>query len=370
MPFDVRSQRPFNVDRGNFYGIRARDFTRGHANIATLRLKWRPSDGVKLTSKTRYGNTLSAYIATVPESPNISDPDPAKWTVRANTQNRNAAAATWANATEASGEFDTAGFHHSFVAGVEFDSEKIVNRPFAFASSEEVGAIVVPTIIVLQNLLHPNAAVPYTQFRTLSGARAATLIITKGVYALDTIDLTPTVKLSGGVRFGDYTVTSDTISPVAARVFLRNHSRFINWNAGLVWKPVPQATLYVSASTSSNPSGEQSDASSVSYGGLGATTANLAAERSRSYEAGAKYAAGPGGHVLLTAAVFRTDAVNGRGVDPLSGTSQVLGGKQRVYGFELGATGNLTPRLSVFCGYTHLDAKVRDCQEFRVRAGG
>lgn len=190
------------------------------------------------------------------------------------------------------------------------------------------------------------------------------------MYALDTIDLTPTVKLSSGVRFGDYTVTSDTISPVAARVFLRNHSRFINWNAGLVWKPVPQATLYVSASTSSNPSGEQSDASSVSYGGLGATTANLAAERNRSYEAGAKYAAGPGGHVLLTAAVFRTDAVNGRVVDPLSGTSQVLGGKQRVYGFELGATGNLTPRLSVFCGYTHLDAKVRDCQEFRVRAGG
>ena len=72
----------------------------------------------------------------------------------------------------------------------------------------------------------------------------------------------------------------------------------------------------------------------------------------------AKYQAGQGGHVLLTAAVFRTDKTNGRVIDPLSGTSQVLAGKQRVDGFELGASGNITPRWAVFGGYTYLDAKV------------
>ena len=76
-----------------------------------------PGRGVKLTSKTRYGTTLSQYIATVAERPNISDPNPANWTVQANPQSRNARAKTWANATEASGEFDTGRFHHSLVGG-------------------------------------------------------------------------------------------------------------------------------------------------------------------------------------------------------------------------------------------------------------
>ena len=215
-----------------------------------------------------------------------------------------------------------------------------------------------PTITILQNLYHPSPFVPYTQVATLSGTRADTRIITKGVYALDTVDLTPTITASAGIRYDDYTVTSDTTAPAKADVFLRNHSAFVNWNAGLTWKPAPKATLYLAASTSSNPSGEQSDASSVSYGGLGSTTANLDAERNRSYEIGAKYAAGEGGHVLLTLAVFRTDKLNGRVVDPLSGVSQVLAGRQRVDGVEVGATGNITPRWAVFGGYTYLDARV------------
>ncbi len=367
VPFDLRTQQPFAVNRNNFYGILKRDFSHATTDIGTFRLEWRPAEGVKLTSKTRYGNSLSSYIATVPERPNISDPNPANWTVQANPQNRNARTETWANATEASGEFDTGSFHHSLIGGVEFDHEEIVNRPFAFASSESVGTIVVPTTIILQNLFHPDANNPaFNQVRALSGARAETLVVTKGAYLLDTVDLTPTVKLSAGVRFDDYIVSSDSLSatpltataPRQTRTLLRNHSSFVNWNGGLVWKPLPKATLYVSASSSSNPSGEQTDANGVSYGGLGATTANLDAERNTSYEAGAKVQAGEGGHVLLTAAVFRTDKTNARVIDPLSGTSQVLAGKQRVTGVELGASGNLTSRLAVFGGYTFLDAKV------------
>jgi catecholate siderophore receptor len=369
VPFDVRTQQPFAVDRHNFYGVIARDFNRGTANIGTLRAEWRVAPAITLTSKTRFGATTSAYIATVPERPSITDPNPANWTVQANPQNRNAVATTWANATEAAADFTTFGLHHRLVAGVEFDSEKIVNRPFAFAASEDSSAVPVPTVTILQNLYHPSPFVAYTQVATLSGVRAETRIITKGVYALDTVDLTPTVKLSGGIRFDDYTVTSDTTSPTAAEVFLRNHSQFVNWNAGVVWKPVPKATLYVSASTSSNPSGEQSDASSVSYGGLGSTTANLDAERNRSYEAGVKYQAGAGGHVLLTAALFRTDKTNGRVIDPLSGVSQVLAGKQRVDGVELGASGNLTPRWAVFGGYTYLDARVLPSTDPTVAGG-
>ncbi len=367
VPFDVRSQQPFNVDRNNFYGLLKRDFTHSLTDIGTAQLEWRPAEGVKLTSKTRYGETLNQYIATVAERPNISDPNPANWTVQANAQSRNARAKTWANVTEASGEFDTGSFHHSLVGGVEFDHEDIVNRLFLNGRSETVGTVIIPAVVIQQNLFNPDPNNPaYVPFRGLSGAVADTLVVSKAAYLLDTIDLTSTIKLSAGVRFDDYLVSSNSLSatpltataPAQTRTLLRNHSSFVNWNGGLVWKPVPKATLYVSASSSSNPSGEQTDASGVAYGGLGPTTNNLDPERNYSYEAGAKYQASKGGHVLLTAAVFRTDKTNGRVIDPLSGVSQVLAGKQRVDGFELGASGNITPRWAVFGGYTYLDAKV------------
>lgn len=359
VPFDVRSQQPFKVDRGNFYGVSARDFSYGRIDIGTVRLNWRLSDTVRLTSKSRYGSNTNSYIASAPESPVITDPDPANWTVRANPKNRNATSENYANATDLALEFDTGRFHHSVVTGVEFAHEEIVNRPYAFANSEAEGAVIVPPVIILQNLLNPNPNVPWTLFRALSGASTRTKVATKAVYAVDTIDLTPTIKLSGGLRYDDYRITNRAISAANVVTDLRNDSDFLNWNAGLVWKPVPKATLYVSASTSSNPSGEQTDGNGVTYGGLAGVTANLDPETNRSYEAGAKYQAGEGGHLLLTTAVFRTDKTNARVTDPVSGGSQILGGKQRVDGFEIGAQGNLLPGLSLLGGYTYLDAKVR-----------
>ncbi len=357
VPFDVRSQRPFAVNRNNFYGVLSRDFIQGRADIGTGRLEWRATDAIKFSSKLRYGSNLNAYIASAPENPVVTDPNPANWTVRANPKNRNATSQSWANVNEMAAEFDTGSLHHSLISGVEFSREAISNRPFAFASSETVGAIIVPTQVILQNLYNPNANVAFSQFRTLSGARTDTLVTTKAAYALDTIDIGEHIKLSGGLRYDDYTVTSIAFTAAGHRTDLRNHSDFLNWNAGLVWKPVAPLTLYVSAATSSNPSGEQTDGSNVSYGGLGAQTANLDPERNKSYEAGAKYLAGEGGHLLLTAAVFRTDKTNSRITDPLTGL-QVLAGNQRVDGFEIGAQGNLTPRLSLFGGYTYLNAKV------------
>ncbi len=370
VPFDTRIQQPFkSINRSNFYGIRTRDFSEGRADVGTLRLEYRPATDVKLTSKTRYGWNRSSYIATVPERPTITDPDPSKWTVQANPQNRNAVSETLANATEVNIAFDTGSLRHNLLAGVELSRETITNRPYAFASSETAGALVQPTIVVLQPIFAPNPNVAYPQVRVLPGAAQYTKIVSKAAYILDTIDLGSKVKLSGGLRYDDYAVTNIATTAAGVVTPLTNNSHFLNWNAGLVWKPVPKATLYVSASTSSNPSGEQTDAASASYGAIGSVNANLDPERNRSYEAGVKYQAGGGGHLLLTGAVFRTDKVNARVTDPVNGGLQVLAGKQRVDGFELGAQGNLTQRLAVFGGYTFLDAKVLATTNPPVAAG-
>ncbi|HPU16556.1 MAG TPA: TonB-dependent receptor, partial [Polymorphobacter sp.] len=164
-------------------------------------------------------------------------------------------------------------------------------------------------------------------------------------------------QLSGGLRYDDYSLRFYQRNLNGSTVDLGNDSSFLNWNAGLVFKPVPAGTLYLSASTSSNPSGEQTDGSGVSYGGIGAATANLDPEENESFEAGVKWQVADN-NLLLTAALFRTNKTNARVNDPVTASVQTLAGKQRVQGIDIGISGNITPRWQVFGGYVYLDAKI------------
>ena len=66
-----------------------------------------------------------------------------------------------------------------------------------------------------------------------------------------------------------------------------------------------------------------------------------------------------GGRLSLSGALFRTDKTNARtpGINP-GDPPTVLDGEQRVQGVEVGATGQLTGRWSVFGGYTYMDSEV------------
>jgi catecholate siderophore receptor len=64
----------------------------------------------------------------------------------------------------------------------------------------------------------------------------------------------------------------------------------------------------------------------------------------------------------LQGALFWTEKSNGRTPDPLTGL-QVLEGKQRVKGFELGVVGRPLPALNVFLGYTYLDSEIVESNE-------
>lgn len=358
-PFDARSQRPFAVDRGNFYGLLDRDFLENEADIVTGRGDFDLSDAVSIATQTRWGRTRNSYIASAPEGPNITNADPDLWTVRANPKNRNAVADYLANFTEARGDFDLFGVGNRLVAGVEFSREDIVNQPFAFAQSEEVGAPIVPPVIILQPIFDPDPRQEWPLARTLSGASTSTRVKTTAVYVLDTIAITPELDIAGGLRYDDYDIEVTSINTAGTVTELRNSSGFLNWNASVTWKPREPLTFYFAAATSSNPSGEQIDGNGVSYGGLAGATASLDPEENRSFELGAKWTPGDG-HLLLTAALFRINKTNARVNDPVTGGVQILAGEQRSQGFELGASGNLTSRWQLFGGYTFLDAEVME----------
>ena len=64
--------------------------------------------------------------------------------------------------------------------------------------------------------------------------------------------------------------------------------------------------------------------------------------------------------MLLTTALFRTDKTNARTPGLPGEPATVLEGKHRVTGFELGATGRITPNWQLIASYTYLDSEVKE----------
>ena len=147
-----------------------------------------------------------------------------------------------------------------------------------------------------------------------------------------------------------------------------------SYRVGAVFKPSEATSIYAAFGNSKTPS------SATVRAGCGVVTAVGAAdpcatapEKARNYEIGAK-ADVFGGRLQLTAAAFRNERTNFRvpSNDPAQPSAlQVLDGRSRVDGIALGATGNVTPRLTVFANYTYLDGEVlQSVSNFCLRDSG
>jgi catecholate siderophore receptor len=118
----------------------------------------------------------------------------------------------------------------------------------------------------------------------------------------------------------------------------------------VVVKPKEEGSIYVSYATSLSPSLE----------GLSYSTANTAIEPEKTYnlEFGSKWDL-IDERLSVNGAIFRVEKTNARtpGILP-DDPPQVLQGRQRVQGIELGASGGITRALRVFGAYTLLDSEI------------
>jgi catecholate siderophore receptor len=121
--------------------------------------------------------------------------------------------------------------------------------------------------------------------------------------------------------------------------------------AGLIFKPVAQASLYASYSASYLPSaGDQ-------FSSLTTITQQVQPEKFTNYELGAKWDLTP--RFSLTAAIYQLDRTNTRATDPADPTRIIQTGRTRTDGCELGLDGSLTPAWSIAGGYAYQDATIR-----------
>lgn len=351
VPFDARTRRPFTesgINRNRYYGITARDFQKNSQHVVTQGLEWVLSPNITITNKARYSHTVTDYVASKPGTPNLSNVNSGLWTVALTPASRYQVNRAIANQTEMTTRFETGPLKHTMVSGLEAQREDISQDSY---SGLTVECNPTCTTGLTTNLWNPTGhLVSIVGSPTRNNTPVKTKVDTLSAFVVDTINWNDRLFLTLGGRADSYNITKQ---PFTGAQLSRSDLTF-NYNAGITYKVLPNASLYAAYATSSNPVGAELDGGADDYGGLTAANQVFSPERNTSLEVGTKWELFDK-KLLLTAAAFQTTKDNAR---------ETVGGvlrdsaAYRVQGIELGATGNITETLSVFAGVVLMDSKV------------
>jgi catecholate siderophore receptor len=355
--------KPVNTDRNNYYGLVNRDFRKTKADIGTVRFEHDFNDTWTLRNTTRYGTTSNNYIWTNPDDSSGNVP---YGLVYRSAKSRIAETRTEVNQTDLNGEFETGSIKHTIATGVEFSLDKtsvdqynVVQPPGpGLAGRNCLASPLFITDYACTSLDDPSPNDPWTGTYAARGTPTLNRNFTRSAYGFDTITFTPQWLLNLGVRYDDFhTKVFAPTATTAAAQHLSNDVDFWTYQVGLVFKPVTNASIYASFGTSAAPSGVAAGEGSGDNANISLTTQDLAPQKSKNIEVGAKWDLFDA-RLNLTGALFRSEVTNARVA--IDSATTVLAGTKRVEGFELGATGRLTEKWSIFGGFTHLNPVLVD----------
>lgn len=355
------------VATSNYYGTDS-DFDKSTTDSATLRFEHDLSDNTTLRNTTRWSRVKQEYLLTavMGGASNITAPNPNdvgswRWSRLANTKDISNRILT--NQTNITSKFATGSVGHDVSAGVEFTREN--------QTTYGVNALTPPAV----NIYHPISSISIGGLDR-NGANANGQTDTFGIYAFDTLAITPDFELNGGIRLDNYHTEYDSATacggtgrgalacpagvarntPVTT-VDTAKSGNLVNWKAGALYRLTEQGNLYVNYAISQQPPGGSSFALAAGGSGNSANRTDFKPQKAKSSEVGTKWQV-LDKRLLLNAALFRTDIENE--VDANDDGTYSQTGKKRVEGYELSATGNITPDWEIIAGYTMQHASVRE----------
>ncbi|UKY38015.1 catecholate siderophore receptor Fiu [Pantoea dispersa] len=355
------------VATSNYYGTDS-DFDKSTTDSATLRFEHDLSDNTTLRNTTRWSRIKQEYLLTavMGGASNITAPNPNdvgswRWSRLANTKDISNRILT--NQTNITSKFATGSVGHDVSAGVEFTREN--------QTTYGVNALTPPAV----NIYHPISSISIGGLDR-NGANANGQTDTFGIYAFDTLAITPDFELNGGIRLDNYHTEYDSATacggtgrgalacpagvarntPVTT-VDTAKSGNLVNWKAGALYRLTEQGNLYVNYAISQQPPGGSSFALAAGGSGNSANRTDFKPQKAKSSEVGTKWQV-LDKRLLLNAALFRTDIENE--VDANDDGTYSQTGKKRVEGYELSATGNITPDWEIIAGYTMQHASVRE----------
>lgn len=344
---------PAPVARHNFYGFTS-DYIHTQADIGTARIEHDFSPDVTLRDQIRYAAYERQWREMEPQisTPGVTAATPlAAIIVNRALQGGHSQETFLQNQMDLTARFDTGFIAHTLAAGWEIGPES--SKP-----TYDNGINIPPT-----SLLSPNENQPFagTEFARV---RVSTTAFTVSAYLIDTLKFGSHWELSGGVRYDDFRshYVAQFFSPAPAMLGQPTTSQNVHqndgkpsWRSSLVYKPVPNESIYFDYSTSFNPSAEALSqivaVRSFNTGNIG-----LAPEENQTFEVGAKWNL-LANRLQVQTALFREEKENARVPDPANTQFNILAGTQRVDGFEIEVAGQITRQWQVSGGYTYLNGK-------------
>ena len=342
----------------NYYGL-ATDDLRTESSHGTFSHKHRFDQDTELKTTVRQGHYERDLLASAIRFggtftlSQLSDSTPLTRTAKA----RQAESDLTQIQSDYSTAFQAWGHRHSLIAGVDFSDEKALRNNNATAG---LSYAALPTTVGTPN---DGQSIADTRQIALNDFRARNF----GLYAQDTVSLTPEIKLVGGIRMDRFSASYNTVTPSVASQ--DKNDTLWSPRIGAIWQPREGTSLYTSYGTSYNTSGDTyqyalggfsaSDCTGNNTHTCNAKAANTAPEKSRNIEIGSKFELFEG-KSLLGIALFHSEKYNERNTDPDSAASQMLlSGQRHASGMEFNFAGRITPTWEVFYNHTWIpDARI------------
>ncbi|MCB4805567.1 catecholate siderophore receptor [Methylobacterium brachiatum] len=344
----------FGLDRSTSYA-RATDRDNANVHLATSLMKWTVTDWLTVTNDTRLSFYSRNFISTPSSCAGAcisgffggSNPLIAYTAGGGSAFDQDAWGAQ--NVTTAIAKFHTGFLRHEVVAGIDAFYQNDDRTNFAVLGTR-------PT----QRLLTPDPRqIGYAYYRNFNSRRVGDGADLAGYFS-DRVWLTDQFSLLGGVRVdrfvSSYATTNTTTGLFGSTIMAA--STGVSPKGSAIWQPTPDQTYYITYAKGFSPQGQYvANSTGIEI----PSTAALKPEETDLYEIGGKVSV-LDGRLGLAAALFRVDKSNSFDIDPVTG-GLILGAldageRRRVDGFELTATGRITPDWSILAGYTHLEGKV------------
>lgn len=348
--------RPAPVDYSNYYGYDS-DYLRTQVNVLTVRGEHDLAPDVTVRNTLRLGQYRRQFrVSEGVLAPGTLAATPLDQVqVARNIWQGTSVESIADDQAEISGKWRTFGLEHAVVAGVELGWE--TSSPL-FQNTTGV-----PTVSLTDPARHQPF--PGTVFARLYSETPAQSL---AVYGVDTVTLDPQWEVTLGLRWDQFasdfhstTYANVPNLPQAAPSYLnppataviKNVDAMVSYRAAIVYKPDSNGSIYFAHGTSFDPSAEA--LSQLTSGRtLGTQNALLPPEKNRSFELGTKWQLWSA-RLETSAAVFRLEKENARIASTVPGVN-ILGGSQRVDGFELSLSGTITQDWRARLGYAYLDS--------------
>lgn len=338
---------PFATDRENFYGFTDDEFEQ-KVDVLGFRIRHEFSPTMSLHNQTQYNAADIHAMPTRAENP-IPGPGVSLDEFVRNRLERDIDDESLYNQTDLVIRIGDGPVKHTLTTGIEIGRDYYENQAYDWA--------IEPTQDIENPVYGPMPSSVVRTRITLTDNDSDTF----AVYLNDQIDLDEHWKIVLGIRNDEFDFSSAVTgnpNPLLNGNFEKDDS-MTSHRAGLIYQPDETQSYYISYGTSFNPSAETIT--------LTAANLNVDPEENRSIEVGGKWDLLEWA-LSLTAALFNVEKTNARSIDPVTLLAQ-LDGETAVDGFEIGASGRLSPAWQIFASYTHLDGEIVELTETQTIAG-